>query len=87
MTYNSEVKSGEKCVLCRARSGNIRCPIMIGQVQNLKADGWWFTCSSEYPEKDVHGVLIEDTKSLLPFSKIELVLADHELAYVEDFLF
>lgn len=86
MNHHNQVKSGEKYVLCRARSGNIRYPIMIGQVQNLEAGGW-FTCSSEYPEKDIDGVLIEDTKSFLPFSKIESVLADHELAYVEAFLF
>ena len=85
MTYDHHEKAevGERCVLCRARSGNLIYSVMIGRMAELESDEWFvFDCS--FPAKNLDKMIVDEQKSILPFSEINSVMAEHELRYLAE---
>jgi len=83
MTYDHHKKAevGERCVLCRARSGNLIYSVMIGRISELESDEW-FAFDSSFPAKNLDKMIVDEQKSILSFSEIKSVIAEHELRYL-----
>ena len=85
MTYDHHEKAGvaERCVLCRARSGNLIYKVIIGRMAKPESDEW-FAFDPSFPAKNLDKMIVDEQKSILPFSEISSVMAEHELKYLAD---
>ena len=85
MTYDHHEKAevGERCVLCRARSGNLIYKVIVGRMAKPESDEW-FAFDFSFPAKNLDKMIVDEQKSILPFSEINSVMAGHELRYLAD---
>ncbi len=46
----------------------------------------WFAFDSSFPAKNLDKMIVDEQKSILPFSEINSVMAGHELRYLDSAL-